>query len=126
LVIFAAGALGLFLLVHMPADAGYGAVGGAAIGLEARKSHEFARSLDEISDRCRRTRLAQRVGARAFGIVGRDGGYTRQVAEACVLIPVVSPERTTPHTEGFCAVIWHLLVSHPALQRSVTKWESTK
>jgi D-sedoheptulose 7-phosphate isomerase len=70
--------------------------------------------------------LAREVGAKVFGIVGRDGGYTKQVADACVVIPTVSPERTTPHTEGFCAVVWHLLVSHPALQIQKTKWESVK
>src|SRR5271154_4403548 len=68
--------------------------------------------------------LAREVGAKVFGIVGRDGGYTKQVADACVVIPTVSTERTTPHTEGFCAVIWHLLVSHPSLQVAKTKWES--
>ena len=68
--------------------------------------------------------LAKDVGASVFGIVGRDGGYTKQVADACVLIPVVSPDRITPHTEGFCAVIWHLLVSHPKLAAKATKWES--
>ena len=70
--------------------------------------------------------LAREVGARVFGIVGRDGGYTAQVADACVVIPTVAVERITPHTEGFCAVIWHLLVSHPALARSATKWESVR
>jgi D-sedoheptulose 7-phosphate isomerase len=70
--------------------------------------------------------LAAEVGAKVFGVVGRDGGYTKQVADVCVVIPTVSTERTTPHTEGFCAVIWHLLVSHPALQVSKTKWESVK
>ena len=61
-----------------------------------------------------------------FGVVGRDGGATRTAATACVLIPTVSPDRITPHTEGLCAVVWHLLVSHPALKRAATKWESTK
>ena len=70
--------------------------------------------------------LAKHVGAKIFGIVGRDGGYTKQVADACVIIPTIDPSRITPHTEGFCAVVWHLLVSHPALARNVTKWESTK
>ena len=70
--------------------------------------------------------LAREVGAGIYGIVGRDGGFTAQVADACVVIPVVSPARTTPHTEGFCAVVWHLLVSHPALQRAPTKWESVR
>ncbi len=69
---------------------------------------------------------AKEVGARVFGIVGRDGGFTKQVADACVIIPTVSSDRVTPHTEGMCAVVWHLLVSHPALQRSATKWESVK
>jgi D-sedoheptulose 7-phosphate isomerase len=70
--------------------------------------------------------LAKEVGAKIFGIVGRDGGFTKQVADACVVIPTVDASRVTPHTEGFCAVVWHLLVSHPALAKNVTKWESTK
>jgi D-sedoheptulose 7-phosphate isomerase len=70
--------------------------------------------------------LGREVGARIFGVVGRDGGFTKQVADACVLIPTVSPDRTTPHTEGFAAVVWHLLVSHPELARTPTKWESVK
>ena len=68
--------------------------------------------------------LAREVGAMVFGVVGRDGGFTKRVADACVLIPTVASERVTPHTEGFAAVVWHLLVSHPALQRAATKWES--
>src|SRR5271168_1012676 len=70
--------------------------------------------------------LAKEVGAKIFGIVGRDGGYTKQTADACVVIPTVSADRVTPHTEGFCAVVWHLLVSHPRLQQQKTKWESVK
>jgi D-sedoheptulose 7-phosphate isomerase len=70
--------------------------------------------------------LAKDVKAKIFGIVGRDGGFTKQVADACVVIPTVSADRVTPHTEGFCAVVWHLLVSHPALAKSRTKWESVK
>ena len=66
------------------------------------------------------------VGAKVFGIVGRDGGYTAEVAAARVIIPVVSPERVTLHTEGLCAVVWHLLVGHPALKRAPTKWESVR
>jgi D-sedoheptulose 7-phosphate isomerase len=69
--------------------------------------------------------LAKEVGASVFGVVGRDGGFTAQEANAWVLIPPLFPERITPHTEGLCAVIWHLLVSHPLLQRQPTKWEST-
>jgi D-sedoheptulose 7-phosphate isomerase len=68
--------------------------------------------------------VARAGGARVFGIVGKDGGYTRQVAQTCVVIPTVSAERITPHTEGLCAVVWHLLVSHPALKAAETKWES--
>jgi D-sedoheptulose 7-phosphate isomerase len=70
--------------------------------------------------------LAREAGARIFGVIGRDGGYTLEVAEACVLVPTESAERVTPHTEGLCAVVWHLLVSHPALQRSPAKWESLR
>ncbi len=66
------------------------------------------------------------AGAVVFGIVGKDGGYTKQAAEACVLIPVVSAERITPHTEGLAAVVWHLLVTHPALKQEQTKWESVR
>jgi D-sedoheptulose 7-phosphate isomerase len=69
---------------------------------------------------------AKEAGASVFGIVGKDGGYTKREADACVLIPVINPERITPHTEGLCAVVWHLLVSHPALKVTQTKWESTK
>jgi D-sedoheptulose 7-phosphate isomerase len=68
--------------------------------------------------------LAKERRAQIFGVVGRDGGYTKQAADACVVIPVVSSDRITPHTEGFCAVIWHLLVSHPKLAANATKWES--
>jgi D-sedoheptulose 7-phosphate isomerase len=70
--------------------------------------------------------LAREVGAKVFGIVGRDGGFTKQVADACVVVPTIASERITPHTEGLCAVVWHLLVSHPVLQQSSTKWESVK
>ncbi len=70
--------------------------------------------------------LATQRGSAVFGVVGRDGGATRAAAEACVVIPTVSPDRITPHTEGLCAVVWHLLVSHPVLKRAATKWESTK
>jgi D-sedoheptulose 7-phosphate isomerase len=69
---------------------------------------------------------AKRIGARVVGVVGRDGGYTAQVADACVLVPTVNPDHVTPHTEAFQAVIWHLLVSHPELKRSQTKWESIR
>jgi D-sedoheptulose 7-phosphate isomerase len=66
------------------------------------------------------------VGAKICGIVGRDGGYTATVADACVIIPTVNPQNVTPHTEAFQAVVWHLLVSHPILKMSETKWESTR
>ena len=65
------------------------------------------------------------VGAKIVGVVGRDGGYTAQVADAVVIIPTVNPETITPHSEAFQAVIWHLLVSHPLLKAKETKWEST-
>ena len=70
--------------------------------------------------------FANQVGAKICGIVGRDGGYTAQVADACVIVPLINPETVTPHTESFQAVIWHLLVSHPDLQRYEMKWESVK
>ena len=69
---------------------------------------------------------AKEVGATIVGVVGRDGGHTAQVADACVIVPTVNPANVTPHTEAFQAVVWHLLVSHPALKVAQTKWESTK
>jgi len=69
-------------------------------------------------------KYARTVGAKIGGIVGRDGGYTAQVADACVLIPVVNAAHITPHSEAFQAVVWHLLVSHPDLKQQQTKWES--
>lgn len=68
--------------------------------------------------------LGRARSARIAGIVGRDGGQTRRLAHSCVVVPTVAPERVTPHTEAFQAVIGHLLVSHPALQRAPAKWES--
>jgi D-sedoheptulose 7-phosphate isomerase len=69
-------------------------------------------------------KLAKNVGAKITGIVGRDGGYTAQVADTCVIIPTVNSETITPHSEAFQAVVWHLLVSHPKLKENQTKWES--
>jgi len=69
---------------------------------------------------------AKSVGAGVVGVVGRDGGHTRQVADACILVPTVNPEHVTPHTEAFQAVLWHLLVTHPALKVAQTKWESVR
>jgi D-sedoheptulose 7-phosphate isomerase len=69
---------------------------------------------------------AKSVGAKIGGIVGRDGGYTAQVADACVIIPTVNPSHVTPHTEALQAVVWHLLVSHPDLKNAETKWESVR
>lgn len=89
-------------------------VGGGNV--EKNVSVSLVRAIDEARGR----------GAKVFGIVGKDGGYTKQVADECVLIPVVSAERITPHTEGLAAVVWHLLVSHPALKRAQTKWESVR
>jgi D-sedoheptulose 7-phosphate isomerase len=68
----------------------------------------------------------KQIGASILGIVGRDGGYTAQVADACCIIPTVNPQNITPHSEAFQAVIWHLLVSHPKLKVHQTKWESTR
>jgi D-sedoheptulose 7-phosphate isomerase len=65
---------------------------------------------------------SKRRGLKVFGIVGRDGGYTKQVGDRVVLVPVVDASRVTPHTEAFQAVVWHCLVSHPALQQISTKW----
>ena len=70
--------------------------------------------------------FAKKVDARICGIVGRDGGYTAQVAEACVIIPSINQNTITPHAEAFQAVIWHLIVSHPDLQKYEMKWESVK
>ena len=84
--------------------------------LEKNISANIVRSLE----------LAQKADAKVCGVVGRDGGYTAQVADACVVIPSVNDETVTPHTEGFQAVIWHLLVSHPDLQKYEMKWESVK
>jgi D-sedoheptulose 7-phosphate isomerase len=70
--------------------------------------------------------LAQRVGAKITGIVGRDGGYTAKVADAAVVIPTISDDTVTPHAESFQAVVWHLIVSDPRLKANEMKWESTK
>jgi D-sedoheptulose 7-phosphate isomerase len=71
-------------------------------------------------------RFAREVGATVCGIVGRAGGYTATVADACVIVPTVNPAMVTPHSEAFQSVIWHLLVSHPSLKQAETKWESTR
>jgi D-sedoheptulose 7-phosphate isomerase len=69
---------------------------------------------------------AKSVGAKVAGIVGRNGGHTRQAADACIVVPTVNPRHVTPHTEAFQAVLWHLLVTHPALKAAETKWESVR
>ncbi len=83
--------------------------------LERSVSPNLVKALDYARD----------VGATICGVVGRDGGYTAKVADACVIVPTVNPQTVTPHTESFQAVIWHLLVSHPLLQDAPMKWEST-
>ncbi|HJQ69083.1 MAG TPA: SIS domain-containing protein [Blastocatellia bacterium] len=83
---------------------------------ERKISANIVRALEE----------AKRVEATVCGVVGRDGGYTAQVADACVIIPVVNAATVTAHTEAFQAVVWHLLVSHPRLRSSEMKWESTR
>ncbi len=69
---------------------------------------------------------AKSVGAKILGIVGRDGGFTAKCADACVLVPTISSDTVTPHTEAFQAVIWHLIVSHPEIKKCEMKWESVK
>lgn len=69
-------------------------------------------------------KLGKEVGTKIIGVVSRDGGYTKQVADACILIPTLSPETVTPHAEEFQAIVWHLLVSHPEVQKHEMKWES--
>jgi D-sedoheptulose 7-phosphate isomerase len=69
---------------------------------------------------------AREIGAKVIGIVGRDGGFTAKVADACVIIPTVNPTHVTPHSEAFQAIVWHLMVSHPDLKCAQTKWESVK
>ena len=71
-------------------------------------------------------KLAKQVGAKIVGVVGRDGGYTKEVGDAVVLVPVVNPENVTPHTEAFQAVVWHLIVSHPKFQMVKGKWEAVQ
>lgn len=99
---------------HLRAEDGilvFSVGGGSA---ERQVSVNIVRAIDE----------AVLVGASVFGIVGRDGGYTAQKADVAVVVPALFPDRVTPHTEGLCAVLWHLLVSHPALQERSTRWES--
>ncbi len=88
-------------------------VGGGS--LEKRVSPNLVKALE----------YAKSIGATIVGVVGRDGGYTGRVADACVIVPTVNPQAVTPHTEAFQAVVWHLLVSHPSLQTAPAKWEST-
>jgi D-sedoheptulose 7-phosphate isomerase len=71
-------------------------------------------------------RLAVERGSTILGVVGRDGGYTAQVADVCVIVPPLYPSHVTHHTEGLCSVLWHLLVSHPLLATQPTKWESLR
>ena len=74
----------------------------------------------------RALQCAKEVGAKVCGVVGRDGGFTAQVADACVLIRVANPQTVTPHTEAFQALVWHLLVSHPRFKAAQMKWESVE
>jgi Phosphoheptose isomerase len=88
-------------------------VGGGS--LERNVSPNLVRALE----------FAHEIGAAILGIVGRDGGYTARVADACVIVPTVNAGTITPHVEAFQSVICHLLVSHPAIKAAQTKWEST-
>lgn len=83
---------------------------------------DLARNVSPNLVRC--IELARDVGATVCGVVGRDGGFTAEVATACIVIPTVNPEMVTAHTESFQAMMWHLLVSHPRLQQSTMRWES--
>jgi D-sedoheptulose 7-phosphate isomerase len=74
----------------------------------------------------RAVQYAKEVGAAVCGVVGRNGGYTAKVADACVIVPTVNPETITPHAESFQAVVWHLIVTHPALRATEMKWESNQ
>jgi len=71
-------------------------------------------------------KYAKEVGAKIFGVVGRDGGYTAKGADACIIIPIISSDTITAHTESFQAVLWHLIVSHPKMKVAEIKWESVK
>ena len=71
-------------------------------------------------------RYAKKTGTKVIGVVGRDGGYTAKVADACVIIPTVNEKTVTPQTEAFQAVVWHLIVSSPKMQKYEMKWERTK
>ena len=71
----------------------------------------------------RALQYAKQIGAKVLGVVGRDGGYTAKVGDAVCIVPMVNPDSVTPHSEAFQAVIWHLLVTHPALKLKQTKWE---
>jgi D-sedoheptulose 7-phosphate isomerase len=74
----------------------------------------------------RAVEVARRAGAKVLGVVGRDGGHVGRTADVCVVVPTVNEDRVTAHTEGMCAVVWHLLVSHPALLAATPKWESLR
>jgi len=74
----------------------------------------------------RALQYAKEVGAKILGVVGRDGGYTAKVGDAVCIIPTVNPDAITPHSEAFQAVVWHLLVTHPALKAKQTKWEGVR
>jgi D-sedoheptulose 7-phosphate isomerase len=89
-------------------------VGGGSV--EKQISVNLVRALD----------YAKEIGATIVGIVGRDGGHTARIADACLIVPTVNPDTVTPHTEAFQAVVWHLLVSHPLLKTTSGRWESTR
>ena len=71
-------------------------------------------------------KYANEIGAKTTGIVGKDGGYTKKYGDAVVVVPTVNEDHITPLSEGFQAIVWHLLVSHPLLKVNSTKWESIK
>ena len=95
-----------------------------ALAYSQHKPLSFAAAC--MRDLVRALQHAKEIGAAIVGVVGRDGGYTAQVADACVIVPTVNADTVTPHSEAFQAVVWHLLVSHPKLKANATKWESTR
>ncbi len=120
-------------MADIPAGTGLGSSGSFTTCL-LKVLHKFKRHLihpRELAENVSpnlvaAVRFAREVGARVLGVVGRDGGFTAQMADACIIVPTVNPDRVTPHTEGLHAVIWHLLVSHPRLQAVRPKWESVR
>jgi D-sedoheptulose 7-phosphate isomerase len=103
--------------IQLPPGRSLESAGSAKVGGGDREKNISANIVQALQ-------LAQRVGARIVGVVGRDSGYSAKVADAVVIIPTISADTATLHTEAFQAVVWHLVASHPALKRHEMKWES--